>query len=335
MDPKVKVLVSGAGGDVGQGVLKALMASTLNIELYATCIRADSSWLHKAGLRGFIAPLSADVGYIDYLIHLINHFGIQVYFPTVDSEILKIAQAKSRIESETGAIVFVDDLNKVGICDDKFQTAEFLRSHGFPYPTTIMANDPRVHETIKRIGFPLIVKKRSGKGGQHVYLVNTPDALTPYLGDADFIVQERLDPLAGEYTSGVYMGDDNKIKGICTFRRQLRAGSTYIAERIIDPVLELSLEKMARTLGMKYLNVQSILRDDELVPFEFNGRLSGSTAMVAKVFNAPEMFIRERLLGEELMRVDNVDRFVAMRYYQEIYASQEELDALIVRSSEI
>jgi len=55
--------------------------------------------------------------------------------------------------------------------------------------------------------------------------------------------------------------------------------------------------------------------------------------MVSKVFNAPEMFILEHLLGEHLTRVNNPVRFVAMRYYEEAYATPEEIDALAARSA--
>lgn len=331
----IKVLISGAGGDVGQGVLKALAASRLDTELYATCISAHSSWLHAAGIRGFIAPPSADAGYVDYLIRLIQNFGIQAYFPTVDSEIVKVAQAKARIESETGAVVFVDDPQCVSVCDDKFQTVEFLRRHGFAYPDSAVASEEAARDLVSRLGYPLIAKKRSGKGSQHVHVVRSEAELVHHLGDAEFVLQEWLDPAAGEYTSGIYLGDDGQVKGACTFRRQLKAGSTFIAERIVDPVLEAPLEDMARALDMKYLNVQSMRRGNELVPFEFNGRLSGSTAMVARLFNAPEMFLRERLLGERLERVDNPARFVAMRYYEEIFATPEQIDDLMTRSARI
>lgn len=330
----IKVLVSGAGGDVGQGVLKALSASRLDLTLYTTCISPHSSWLH-AGINSFIAPLSADEGYVAFLIHLIRRFGIQVFFPTVDSEITKIAQEKTRIERETGALVFVDDLDKVSVCDDKLSTAEFLRRNGFTYPESVIADGQVARDFANRLGYPVIVKKRSGKGSQDVYQVNDSAELEQRLGDPSFIVQEWLDTAGGEYTSGFYLGDDGEIKGGCTFRRQLRNGSTYIAERIIDPVLEKPLEDMAQAMGMKYLNIQSMRRGNELVPFEFNGRLSGTTAMVAKVFNAPEMFIRERLLGERLTRVDNPSLFVAMRYYEEVYATPEQIDSLIKRSAEI
>ena len=331
----IKVLVSGAGGDVGQGVIKALSASALDIAAYATCIGPYSSWLHQPGVVGFIAPLSASEDYVPWLIRLIRRFGIQVFFPTVDSEIAKIAREKSRIESETGAQVFVDGLDRVSVCDDKLKTAEFLRGHGFAYPASAAADSPEAVAIAARLGYPLVVKKRNGKGSQDVFLVYDEAELKCRLGDPSFVVQEWLDPEQGEYTSGLYLGDDGDIKGVCTFRRKLKAGSTYIAERIVDPMLEKPLERIAYALGMKYLNIQSMRRRDELVPFEFNGRLSGTTAMVSRVFNAPEMFIRERVLGERLARADNPIRFAAMRYYEEVYATPEQIDALLARSTDI
>jgi carbamoyl-phosphate synthase large subunit len=331
----IKILVSGAAGDTAQGILKSLKSSSLDVELYTTCIHKHSSWLHVERNNSFIAPLSSDKGYVDYLIRLIRRFKIDVYFPTVDSEIAKITLEKARIERKTGALVFADDLKRVSVCDDKILTVDFLRTNNFAYPKSIAADDRAARDFVTRLGFPVIAKKRSGQGSQNVYRVDGPGQLEQYCGNPTFILQEWLDPALGEYTTGLYLGDDGSIKGVSTFRRMLRGGSTFIAERIINPKLEKPLENMTRKLGMKYLNIQSIRRGDHLVPFEFNGRLSGSTAMVAKIFNAPEMFIRERLLGESLDRIDDKAIFVAMRYYEEVYATLNQIDLLEKRSAGI
>ena len=332
----IRVIVSGAAGDVGQGVMKALLNSSLDIEIYATCITPHSSWLHHRRVRGFIAPPSADVDYLSFMIRLIKSYDIDVFFPTIDGEIAKIASEKDHIERESGCLVFVDSEDKVAISDDKFATSEFLRSNGFPYPRSAIATESEARCLMKsHPGFPLVVKKRRGKGARDVYLVRNEQELEPYLGDSSFLIQEWLAPEQGEYTSGLYLGDDGEVKGVCTFRRQLKAGSTYIAERIVDPKLEGVLESIALKLGAKYLNIQSMRRGHELIPFEFNGRFSGTISMVSKVFNAPEMFIRERILGERLVRINDPARFVAMRYNEEIYASEDGVDALLERSKEI
>ena len=64
MKKKIKVLVSGVGGDVGQGVIKALNHTDLDLEIYKICISEDSSFLYLDD-RSFIAPYSASEEYID------------------------------------------------------------------------------------------------------------------------------------------------------------------------------------------------------------------------------------------------------------------------------
>jgi len=330
----INVLISGAGGDVGQGVAKCLEASTLEVKLFLTCIRKDSSWLHK-GHTGFIAPLSASKDYVPFLIRLMNKHAIQVFIPTVDSEIAKIAREKERIEAETGALVFVDAPASVDICEDKNETAQFLKANGFAAPASAILGTPEAAALRREFGFPLIAKKRQGQGNTDVFLIQEDAQLDALFDDQSFMLQEWLDPKGGEFTSGIYLGDDREVKGICTFRRKLKGGSTFIAERVVDPTLEEPLEEIARQLGMKYLNIQSMLREGVLIPFEFNGRFSGTTAMVGRVFNAPEMFIRERFLGETLDSVDDTTLFTAMRYYEEVYTAPDEMDQLKARSTEI
>lgn len=330
----INVLISGAGGDVGQGVAKCLAASSLDVKLFLTCIKEDSSWLHM-GHTGFIAPLSASDDYVPFLIRLMNKHAIQVFIPTVDSEIAKIAREKERIETETGALVFVDAPAPVDICEDKYETAQFLKENGFAAPASAVLGTAEADALRKEFGFPLIAKKRQGQGNTDVFVIRDDAQLNALTGDQSFMLQEWLDPAEGEYTSGIYLGDDGTVKGICTFHRTLKGGSTFIAKRVVDPALEEPLEAIARRLGMKYLNIQSMLRQGVLVPFEFNGRFSGTTAMVGRVFNAPEMYIRERLLGETLDRVANTKLFTAMRYYEEVYSAPDDITQLKMRSEDI
>lgn len=331
----IRVLVSGAGGDVGQGVIKALERSTLDIKIYTTCIFPDSAFLHRVK-DSYIAPYSNSDDYIPFLIRLIKKEKIDLFIPTVDSEIKTIALNKERISTGSGVKVLCDSLEKIGICDDKYATAEFLKQNNFAFPKTVRADEENLEEQLKNIGFPLIAKKRSGKGAQDVYKAHTQADLEKVIGNSEWCFQEYLEPEEGEYTSGIYLGDDGEVKGICTFKRELKCGSTFKAERVINHTLENQLADIAKKLGMKYLNIQSMYRDGVLYPFEFNGRFSGTTGMISrKVFNAPEMYIRERLLGETLQPVKNSDRFVAMRYQEEVYADVEDLETLQLKSRSV
>lgn len=332
MSKKIRALVDGVGGDVGQGVIKCLMDSSLDVEIHAACISADSGWLYRIE-KSYLFPLVMDDGFLDFIVEFISRHGIDVYFPTVDSSLVKIAAIKREIEARTGAIVFVDEPEKIGICDDKIQTADFLAKNGFPGPRTVSLEfQDRVEAFLSDVAFPLIVKPRKGNGAKGVHAVSRRQDLAGYMGDAEMVLQEALDVREGEITSGIYIGDDGEPKGIYALRRKLRNGSTYSAERVIDQALDGRLLDIALRLGMKYVNIQAAYDGQRLLPFEFNGRFSGTTGVARRVFNGPEMFIRERILRERLLPSSNRERFRFSRYSEEIIYSDQDVEMLRRRS---
>ena len=332
---KIKILVDGCGGDVAQGVIKALNKSNLNLEIYKICTYSNSSWLYTDELS-YIAPLSASDQYIPYLIRFLNTHNINIFFPCIDFEIPKIALNKEKIESETNAIVFVDDINKVDICNDKYKTYNFFQKNNISSPYTILPeSSEKVKEIIDLVGFPLIIKRRIGQGAKDIKIINTYPEARDFIGKTNFIIQEYIHLKEGEYTSGIYLGDDRKLKGICILKRELKGGSTYRAERMINNKWEEYIVEIAKTISMKYLNIQFRVHNNKIYPFELNGRFSGTTGIISRVFNAPEYFIRERLLNEKIEYKENNEIFHAMRYYEEIYTNQENVDKLIKRSKKI
>lgn len=326
----INVLVDGAGGDVGQGILKSLIDSTLNLKLFASCISASSSWLYKIE-NSYIFPLVSDENFIEFLIKFLNQHKIDVYFPTVDSTLLKISKHKELIEKETGTKIFIDTYKKIKICDDKFLTYEFLRSNNYDAPSTISLDSSNLEEFLKKQQFPLILKTKRGNGAKNVHKIGKFSELEPFIGNRDWLLQEFLD-ISKEITSGIYIGNDNEVKGIYTLKRTLKCGSTYHAERIIDDKLNNLLTNIAKKLNMKYINIQAVYDGDILLPFEFNGRLSGTTGAMRHIFNVPELFIRESILNETIRSSINNEKIYFTRYNEEIIYTQKDIDQLFKRS---
>lgn len=330
---KINVLVSGVGGDVAQGIIKSLEASSLNLNIFKTCISEYSSWLHKDN-NSYIVPYSNDEKYIPTLIKIFEKEKIDIFIPAVDSEIELISENKDYIESKTNIKVFTDDISKIRYCDDKYLTFKFLFENSFPTPLTVVPENRDIIDSfLEKVNFPIISKPRSGRGAVNIKLHKTKEELYSLIGDDSLILQEYLE--GEEYTSGIYLGEDNEVKGICTLKRKLKNGSTYQAQRIIDKELESGLELIAKKLGIKYLNIQSKLVNGKFVPFEFNGRFSGTTGIISRVFNAPEMYIREVYLNEKINRTYNDETFHVMRFYDEVYTDNDSMEKLKNRSREL
>ncbi|MCP4049669.1 MAG: ATP-grasp domain-containing protein [bacterium] len=335
MNQKIKVLVSGVGGDVAQGVIKALNKTKLDVEIIKICAYHNSSWLYKDDFS-YIAPLAASKEYVQYLINIMNKLNIDVFFPCIDSEMYKIACNRELIQNSTNTLVCIDSICNINICNDKYETYRFLKLNGFPCPETILPSTiDEIHDFIDMLGFPIIVKKRMGQGGKDIQIVNSYADARSFIGKEDYILQEFLCSEDDEYTSGIYVGDDGEVKGICTLRRELKNGTTYRAERIIDSNLEASIKEIAVKMGMTYLNIQSRDKGGVLYPFEFNGRFSGTTGIISRVFNAPEMYIREKILKEKIPIITSEEKFYVMRYYEELYVTPEQMNQLKERSKNL
>ncbi len=328
---KINVLVDGAGGDVGQGVLKSLLDSKLNLELYASCISTSSSWLYKIK-NSFIFPFVSDKSFIDFLIDFLNKYQIDVYFPTVDSSLLKISKFKDEIEKHTNTKVFIEEYSKVKICDDKYLTYKFLIENSFTAPQTISMDSDDMEKFLQQNPFPYILKTKSGNGAKNIIKVTSFEELKPFVGNSSWLLQEYLD-ISNEITSGIYIGNDGEIKGIYILKRTLKCGSTYQAERILDKELETKLITIAKKMNMKYLNIQAVYAEGRLLPFEFNGRLSGTTGAMREVFNVPEAYIKEVVLQEPLKPSENTMKMFFTRYNEEVVYTESDIYDLKKRSA--
>ena len=61
------VLVLGLGGNVSQGILKALRLSTLPVRIVGACVSPASAGLYGAD-RALISPPAADPNFLDWLV---------------------------------------------------------------------------------------------------------------------------------------------------------------------------------------------------------------------------------------------------------------------------
>lgn len=317
----LKVIVTGAGGDVASGVIDCLLAADIKTDIYLVGSNKYASSMYST-VKSFIVPTVKDPEYITKLIQIILDHEIDVLIPTIDSEISLISHNKSFIENNSRCLVLVGNTESVDICSDKKLTIDFLKRNGFSFPKTELYNDIGLSNFLKTNNYPFILKNRFGNASKEVYLINRESELYQFDFNNNFILQEYLDPTSGEYTTGIYTDKSGLTIGSCTLRRTLVNGSTQIAEIVQDPENEQNLNQIAIKLGLPYLNVQSIKVNGKLIPFEFNGRFSGTTGIIRKVFNGPELQIKEYFLNESLVCLEKRDNFIAIKYNNFMYIDE-------------
>jgi carbamoyl-phosphate synthase large subunit len=312
----MKVLVTGAGALLGQGIIRSLLESSLR----PTVIAADPS-PHAAGLywtpSRYRIPMATEAGYLAAIEAILAKERPDAVMVGTDVELILFAEHRARLEAQYGTHVIVSDPRVVAIADDKFLTYEFFRDHGFDAPRSALPGQEDA--LIEAVGWPLIVKPRVGARSVGVSRVHDREGLARAIAAVhNPVIQECVATDREEYTAGV-LCFDGRCEGSIVMRRDLRDGNTYRAFVDHYPALNAQVRRMAEALRPHGpANFQFRLDGDRVKVFEINGRFSGTTPLRMRAgFNEVEMVLRRVVLGEALTQ-PAVQPMTILRYWTEV-----------------
>jgi carbamoyl-phosphate synthase large subunit len=322
----MKVMITGAGALLGQGLIRAVRRSALDAQIIAVDpfpLSAGLYWTDAARL----IPLVSASGYKEAIFGLIEAERPQAVLIGTDVELAFFATHRAELEARFGTQVVVSDPRVVAIADDKWLTYQFLKEHGFPYPDSALPEDAQA--LVGRVGFPLVVKPRRGARSVGVSLVRSAGELAAALENrGDLIVQECVGDPANEYTSGLICFGGQCLASI-TMRRDLRDGNTYRAFPLPDFPLDGELRRVAQALAPHGpVNFQFRLVEGKAKIFEINGRFSGTTPLRGLVgFPEVEMVLRYLLEGKRIVQ-PSITTDVVLRHWSETIVSRQRLEAM-------
>ncbi|MDH3466993.1 MAG: hypothetical protein OES26_14010 [Gammaproteobacteria bacterium] len=200
------------------------------------------------------------------------------------------------------------------VLNDKNETWVFANHHKLPFAAT--ASDRAELDTlIEQFGFPLICKPRFGHGSLSVFIVTTVKQAYSALSEGNFVFQEFLSPpqdvqsLFPDFRFGVplfysinehdhysaqgLVGSNGELLAFIATLSVLEGGKSISARPIDEPALEQVAADYARALGpLGYIGPLNLnckkIDSDHFVPYELNGRFTGTTATRA-AFGHPEV----------------------------------------------
>ena len=325
MPQLLNVLVLGVGGNVSQGILKALAISKVPRRVIGACVNSLSFGLYTVD-AAYISPLASDPAFLDWLIQLCRAEHVHAILSGVEPVLTILAGEVERIQAETGAICIVSTLECLAVGNDKLLTSQWLRDKGFVFPETVDAADSAgVEALVRACGYPLIAKPRYGKGAHGVFELGSDEDLRSAMARNAYVIQEYLGDPCQEYTVGCFSDRDSRVRGALVMRRDLLEGTTYRAEAGYFPDVREAATRIAEALRpMGPCNIQMRRHCDRPVCFEINVRFSGTTPIRARIgFNDVEAALLHYVLGQPASDLPLITKGIALRYWSEMYVSEE------------
>lgn len=328
----MRVLVTGAGSVYGLGIIRALKASAVAIEVIAIDCNQYSLGLFLAD-KGIIAPkVKPEENYYKFIEKLCKDHQIKAIFIGSTAELSFYAKNRESLEISTGAKVFVNPPAVLELCTDKWLTMCHLSRSGFQIPASIRYPEDTgiLSSFIESAGFPLIVKPRMGRGSEGVVLVTDKQQLLENVkGKKSLIIQEYLTNEEQEFTVGICINQKGKVISKIALRRYLQEGVSIAA--VSDGYQDIAdyCARVASTLGAYgAINIQLRLKDGLPVIFEINPRFSSSTGMrLLFGINEPEILIRSEVVCQEVIP-GYAATGVVLRQYSDYYFPLDKLNLL-------
>ncbi|MGD9855882.1 MAG: ATP-grasp domain-containing protein [Planctomycetaceae bacterium] len=259
------VLVTGIGGNVGQGILRNIRAAFPQLRLVGTDIRDVTAGHHFCDAAHRV-PYCYDAGFEPCITAICREEQIELIIPGTDYEVVYLGELAARLPMILGS---PSDVARVFV--DKLMTFERFEKRGIPFAASCLPSE--FAGQFDRV----VVKPREGRGSRGIH-IDPPD---PCLFDETFLVQERI--VGREITTAFYVTRGGELHGHITFERELSAGTT---ERCgVSTAFDALVGPLVHAIHASFdlrgpCNVQSIVTaDGDIVPFEVNCRYSGTNSL--------------------------------------------------------
>lgn len=312
------ILITSAGKRVVlvQIFQKTLKELGIKANVYTTDMKPAMAPAGIVSDRCFLVPRCTEEHYVDTLLEICRENGVGVVIPTIDTELMVLAQNRERFEGE-GVSLVVSDAEFVRICRDKRLTMSFMKEKGLSVPVVIDKYHPV---------FPMFAKPYNGSLSTNIHIIRNEDELTKeILADPTLLFMECVDRQEyKEFTVDMYYGRDYKVKGIVPRERiEIRAGEINKGITRKNDIVGFLKERFDHIEGVRgCICMQLFYRetDHEIKGIEINSRFGGGFPLsyYAKA-NFADYLIREYLLDEQIDYSDAwLDNTLMLRYDNDV-----------------
>ncbi len=266
-----------------------VFASDSTPQLSAACQIAD---------HYFEVPRLNEDLYFEEFISLCQQHNIKLIIPTIDTELLQLAQNKARLE-EKGVSVVISSIDFITKCRNKRSIHSFFETKGL-----------RVAREYEKDNYalPMFIKPYDGSRSVDTYVINEERELTDYhFENEKLMFLEYLDHNEfTEFTCDLYYDKNNKLKcAVPRKRLEVRDGEVYKAltqNNILVKYIRQHLLHIDGAVGC--ITAQFFLHNNDeskIYAIEINPRFGGGYPLSYLAgANFPKWIIEEYLLENDI-----------------------------------
>lgn len=302
----INILILSAGRRVE--LVNCFKAARDRLGIAGKVIACDASdlapALYFADVRQQVPRIAENDSYVNSIIDLCIRYDVALIVPTIDTELLLLADRQEEIESKTGATVLISSKDVIRICRDKTNTQRWLEEHGFLVPRRI--DDSEIDED--KASYPLFIKPLDGSSSINAFKAENRDEIETYrelIGKDRYIIQDYME--GTEYTVDCFLDMDGNIITvvprirIATRSGEIAKGKIVRDREITEDVTRLLLELKA----IGHITIQCMRTGRGIEYIEINPRFGGGAPMsIAAGADSCENLYR-LIRGERLERSED------------------------------
>ena len=313
------ILVSGASGIVGYGILRSL-CDFKDIRLIGTSIYPVS----PANIFSDIfelAPPTTSPNYLAWLADVVHRHSVDMVVPGIEVD-MEVWNANRVVLEKTGAQLMLNSSDLIEYCLDKWF---FYQRLSEDYPEVAI----RSSLSTEGFSFPILLKPRRGFGSKGISIVENVEQLTVFEKDIGnkLMVQELVGDVDHEYTVSGFFDKDSDLKAMFQLRRKLSAqGFTETAQTVHEPEMEQIIRRLAEIFNpVGPTNFQFRKNKTGWKLLEINPRISSATSIkTAFGYNECRMAVDYFLYGKTVSQ-PALKNGCAMRYIED-YVRYDSVD---------
>ena len=276
---KQTILVSGASGIVGYGILRSLRKSGDKFKLIGTTIYDFS-----------IAPAFCDIfekalptnhpDYMDWLCKIIKKHSIDMIISGIECDMFRWNIEREKI-LKTGAYPLLNNSELIELCGDKWAFYEklIIDNEEFAIPSTLNAD-------FMTFPLPFLLKPRRGFGSKGIMKINNEKEFEIHkhkIGN-ELMMQPIIGSAEEEYTVAAFFDNASQLIDSISFKRKLSSEGFTQEAQVVDFDFRTVINDLATVFKpIGPTNFQFRVDGASVKLLEINPRISSATSIRASL----------------------------------------------------